>query len=148
MPDGTIRETLPTTQGVEPPIRVGSLIAAADACRLAGNGSHTHILPDTRCPGEEVLAIASPEGWAAYRYVNFDQPITETVLEMEANGFGEVKIWGDDELIGEIPVRPTNGERWKMKSTVRSVSGIHTLYLEWKLDEECTAIIKRISMLL
>lgn len=147
-PDGTIRETLPTTQGVEPPLLADHPIAAADACRLAGNGSHTHILPDTRCPGEEVLAIVSPEGWAAYRYINFDQPITETVLEMEADGFGVVKIWADDELMGEIPVRPTGGERRKMKGTVRSVSGIHTLYLEWKLDEECTAIIKRISMLL
>ena len=95
-----------------------------------------------------MLAIVSPDGWAAYRYINFDQPITETVLEMEADGFGVVKIWADDELMGEIPVRPTGGERRKMKGTVRSVSGIHTLYLEWKLDEECTAIIKRISMLL
>lgn len=145
--DGTIREVVPTTQGVEPPIRVGSLIAAADACRLAGNGSKTHILPDARCSGEEVLAIVSHNGWAAYRYVNFDHPVSEAVLEMEADGHGVVEIWADGECIGEIPVCPTNGERKKMKGSVRSVSGVHTLYLEWKLEDECTAMIKSICLL-
>ncbi len=145
--DGTIREVMPTTQGTEPPLKPGCLIAAADACRLAGNGSKTHILPDPRCPGEELLAIVSRNGWAAYRYVHFDRPVSEVVLEMDADGHGVVEIWADEACIGEISVCPTGGERRKQKGSVRYVSGVHTLYLEWKLEDECTAMIKSICLL-
>ena len=144
--DGTIREVLCTTQGAEPPLKTGQWMAAADACRIAGNGSKSHIRPDERCPGEEVLAVVSAEGWAAYRYVDFDRAVSEAVLEMEADGCGTVAVWADDELLGSVPVHATNGSRETMTGSIRSVSGTHTLYLEWKLEEDCEAVIKRICL--
>ena len=144
--DGTIREVVPTTQGVEPPLAISRPIAAADACRLAGNGSRTHILPDARCPGEEVLKVVSPKGWAAYRYVLFDRPVSEAVLELEAEGSGMISVWADDECLGEAAVPPTNGERRQVVLPVKNTAGIHTLYLEWKLDKESTAVLKSISL--
>ena len=143
--DGSIREVLPTTQGAEPPMCAQQRIAAADACRLAGNGSKTHIRPDERCPGEEVLAVVSKEGWAAYRYVRFDVPVSRAVLELESNGCGVVEIWADGERLGDVAVRPTHG-RETLTGAVKSVSGIHTLYLEWKLEEDCGAVLKSICL--
>ena len=144
--DGTIKEVLPTTQGAEPPLTLECPIAAADACRLAGNGSKTHILPDRHNPGEEILNIISRTGWAAYRYVNFDHPVSEAVLEMEAEGCGMMQIWADDKRIAEIQVAPTDGKRIKTTGSVSAVSGVHTLYLEWKLEEDCTAQVKSICL--
>ena len=106
--DGSIPEILPTTQGTEPPLCPG-LIVAADACRLAGNGSKSHICPDTLHPGEEVVAIVSVNGSAAYRYINFDQPVSEALLEIETNGGGMIKIWADDVCMGAAALSPHTG---------------------------------------
>ena len=141
--DGSIPEILPTTQGTEPPLQPG-LIAAADACRLAGNGSRSHIRPDELQPGEEVVAIISVKGWAAYRYVHFDQPVSEALLEVEADGSGVISIWADDACIGTAALHPTQGRREMISCPVCSIHGVHTLYLEWTLAKDCTAILKSI----
>ena len=143
--DGSIPEVLPTTQGTEGPLQPG-LIAAADACRLAGNGSKSHIRPDLRCPGEEVIAVESEKGWAAWRYVRFDQSISEAVLEAEAEGCGTVKIWADDDCIGEIAIQPTSGNREQFSCPVSKVCGVKTLYLEWAMEEDCPMLLKSICL--
>lgn len=145
-PDGSIREVLPTTQGVEAPIRAGTVIAAADACRLAGNGVKTHILPDDKCPGEEVLHGLSREGWAAYRYVDFDKSVSTAQIVMETEKSGVVEVWADDECIGRVPVGPTNGERRTFSAPASAPSGVHTLYLEWKLEEDASAVLKSVLL--
>ena len=145
-PDGTIREVLPTTQGVEPPLNPRSPIAAANACRLAGNGSKTHIRPDESCPGEEVLRVISKNGWAAYRYVCFDQPVSESVLEWEADGCGMVELWADDQRISRFAIHSTPGERQKTAVAAHCAPGVYTLYLEWKLDEDTEMTLKSLCI--
>lgn len=143
--DGSIPEVTPTTQGVEAPLHPG-MIAVADACRLAGNGARSHIRPDPRCHGEEVLAVASEHGWAAYRYVRFDEPVSQTTLELESACSGTVSIWADDDCLAEVPVHPTDDERRQIVCPVKPVSGTKTLYLEWSLDDDGPVLIKHISL--
>lgn len=142
--NGDIREVLPTTQGAEPPISVRRAIAAADACRMGGWGASARIMPDPLCAGEEVLSHAAGSGWAVYRYVDFDRPVSSAVLTMESSGSGAVEIWADNELLGEIPVRPTDGERREFSGGIHAAQGVHALYLEWKLEKGAQAEIKSI----
>lgn len=142
--DGLIPEVLPTTQGAEPPLHPG-MIAAADACRLAGNGSKSHIRPDERCPGEEVVAAVSSKGWAAWRYVRFDAPVAEAVVELESEGDGTLTIWADDVQLGAVRVQSTQGERRSFRCPVTSVTGVKTLYVEWSL-EDCSMLLKSINL--
>lgn len=142
--NGDISEVLPTTQGVEPPISVSSEIAAADACRMGGWGCASCIVPDPICPGEEILTNLTGSGWAVYRYVDFDRSVSSAVLTLESDGSGVVEIWADNELLGEVKVSPTDGKRAVMRGEIRPVEGVHTLYLEWKLERGAQAQMKSI----
>lgn len=142
--NGDIREVLPTTQGVEPPISVRREISAADVCRMGGWGTSSFIMPDPLFFGEELLTHLTGNGWAAYRYVNFDQSVSSAVLTMESDGNGTVEIWADSELLGEVKVSPTDGKRAVMRGGIRPAEGIHTLYLEWKMEKGAQAQMKSI----
>lgn len=142
--DGTIREVLPTTQGVELPISAKSEIAAADACRI-GRGA-SYITPDKRENGEELLHTQARESWAAYRYVDFQQPINRAVLVLEADVSGVAELWADDELLAEIPFVPTKGHPAEMSAEARSAKGVHTLYLVWRTEAEGSVDFKRIGL--
>lgn len=142
--DGTIREVLPTTQGVEPPISAKVEIAAADACRI-GRGA-SYITPDKRASGEELLRTQAREGWAAYRYVDFQQSVNRAVLVLEADVVGVAELWADDELLAEIPFAPTRGQRAELSVEARSAKGVHTLYLVWQTETEGRVDFKRIGL--
>ena len=142
--NGDIREVLPTTQGVEGPISVSRAIAAADACRMGGWGCAAFIQPDSTCPGEEILSHVTGNGWAVYRYADFNRPVSSAVLTMESSGSGVIEIWADNELLGEIPVRPTDGERREFSGEIHAAQGVHALYLEWRMEKGAQAEIKSI----
>lgn len=143
--EGNIREVLPTTQGCQPPIPACSRIAAADACRLGGWGSRAYIAPDPLAFGEEVLTGASGNGWAVYRYVHFSGSIAGAALELEADGPGRIEVWAGEEKLGEIPVDDTIGERKIFSGVVNSISGVHPLYLEWRMEQGCAAVLKAVE---
>lgn len=140
--NGDIREVLPTTQGVEPPLSVGREIAAADACRMGGWGANSYIAPDEELSGREILTNVSGNGWAAYRYVEFDRPVSGAEMEIRSDGCGAVEIWADGELLGEIPVAPTDGRYAVQCGAVRPAQGVHTLYLEWKMEKGAQAAFR------
>ena len=142
--NGDIREVLPTTQGVEPPISVTTEIAAADACRMGGWGSSAYIMPDPLSPGAEILTSVSGNGWAVYRYVNFDAPVPTAALTMESSGSGVIEIWADNELLGEVKVSSTDGKRAVMRGSIRPAEGVHSLYLEWKMEKGAQANLQSI----
>ena len=142
--NGDIREVLPTTQGVEHPISVIRPIAAADACRMGGWGAASFIMPDLCDPGAEILTNLTGNGWAAYRYVDFDQPISRAFLTLESDGCGSIEIWADNELLGEAQISSTGGARFEAIGELCPAHGVHTLYLEWKLENGAHAVLKRI----
>jgi len=142
--NGNIREVLPTTQGVEPPISVRRELAAADACRMGGWGSSACIMPDPLCSGEEILTGLTGGGWAVYRYVDFDRPVSSAILTLEADGEGIIEIWADNEPLGVVKVCPTGGARAEMRGAIRPAEGVHALYLEWKIKKGAQATLKLI----
>ena len=142
--DGLIREVVPTTQGVEGPVSVRRGLDAADACRLGGFGSNAHIAPDAEHAGREVLTQAAGSGWAAYRYVDFDTAVSQAYVTMQSACAGTVEIWADQTLLGSAEVSPTGGRRTDVSISLCRASGVHTLYLEWKMDDGEGAVIEKI----
>ncbi len=140
---GDIREVLPTTQGVEPPLSVMRPIAAADACRMGGWGAGAYIMPDEE-KGREILTDVRGNGWAVYRYVDFDAPVSECAVEYRADGKASFEIWAGDVLIGKTDAEPTDGAWREACFPVESVCGVHALYVEWKMEKGGRAELRTI----
>lgn len=143
--DGSIREVLPTTQGCEPPISIKTGLAAADACRIGGWGAHAYICPDAKNPGEEVLAEVTGNGWAVYRYVNFDESVSEAEIVLEAEGKGVIELWTEEKMLGIIHVTSTAGCRESFFGTMKQELGVHSFYLEWKMEPGSKAVLKEMK---
>jgi len=142
--NGDIREVLPTTQGVEEPISVKRRIDASTACRMGGWGACSFIAPDAENEGSEMLNGLSGNGWAAYRYVNFDAPVSVCAIGLQADGCGRIEIWADDRLLGRIGVSPTAGGYVEERGKICSCTGVHTLYVEWQMDKGSRAKLREI----
>ncbi|MBQ7916371.1 MAG: family 43 glycosylhydrolase [Firmicutes bacterium] len=142
--DGSIKEVLPTTQGCEAPLDISLPIDAARACRLGGWEVRSYLMPDPEHPGDEILTHAHGNGWAMYRYVNFDRPMQSVELLLRSNGYGVVEVWADHEKIARVEVEPTKESWQRFRGPVRTITGVHTLYLEWKMEADVSADFKKI----
>lgn len=143
--DGSIKEVLPTTQGCGQPIPAKKGLAAADACRMGGWEASSYLLSDLMQPGEEVLADVTGNGWAVYRYVNFDDDISRAEIILESDGEGIIELWAGNQMLGSVPITSTEGLRKSFFADICSVSGVYPLYLEWKMNAACTAVLKEIK---
>lgn len=130
--DGFIKEVLPTSQGVEPPLPSCSLISASVACRLGGWGTKAFIAPDFTI-GQEVITNAAGNGWAVYRYINFTAEVHSAEIEYLSDSSGIAEIWADDKIIASVPLTETAGKYAVSSAPSIPVQGVKTMYLEWKL---------------
>ena len=150
--DGTIQEVLCTTQGSGKPIPVRKGLAAADTCRIGGFSpygleGYAYLAPDPQDSDEEVLCNVRDNGWAAYRYVEFEENISEMSINLESTGSGRIELWADHQLAGVVSVSDTAGSRRCFKGKMSRLSGTYTLYLEWKMEAGVTAAIKKIEFI-
>lgn len=133
--DGFIKEVLPTSQGVHESIDASSQIPASIACRLGGWGTEAYIAPDSDIQNEEVICNAFGAGWAVYRYLNFSSQVKSISITYASNGSGALEVWADDKLISEVALENTSMRYQTTSSPVHQISGIHTLYLQWRLTD-------------
>lgn len=88
--DGTIQEVPMTSQGAGRSFGIDERIEAYRACQLSGS---VYSAPSKN--GYEALMGIQNGNEAIYRYVDWEQPVTEMFIE--ASGSGEIHIYLDDE---------------------------------------------------
>lgn len=133
-PDGFIKEVVPTSQGVHDSLDISSPIPASVACRLGGWGTEAYIAPDNEIQNEEVIFDATGNGWAVYRYLNFSDALKRVSVTYASDTTGVIEVWADDELISEVAVENTSMRYHSSSAPVHPTSGVHTLYLQWRLS--------------
>ena len=136
--DGSINEVEMTTQGVSGPMDPMTFIEGGQACKIGGRGdSFARVLEpkDDKDTWKDCLTHTHWGTWAAYKYIDFDQPVTtfEAIVSSAAYG-GIIDICLDSpegEIIGKCIVSPTGGwEQWQtFACEIKKVSGIHAIYL-------------------
>lgn len=147
LPDGTIKEAVPTTQGVLPPIGANTRLPAFRACRLGGWGSTAYIGSDPFIFEKEGIININNRGWAAFRYLDFSEPVTKMALTYASSEHGEIQVWADDIKLGSLSARSRTGTASKEIIPVRKINGIHTLYLEWDFPSGANAQIHSFEFL-
>ena len=77
---------------------------------------------------------ASQSGWAVFRYVDFGGEENSVHIEYASEGEGVIEVWADDQKIAAAPIVNTSFSYTFASSKIISVSGIRTLYLQWRLS--------------
>lgn len=143
--DGTIPEVFPTTQGTEKPISAACVLHASRACRLGGWGSNACIAPDPKSIVPEVIKDVCGNGWAAYRYIEFNDRLTHVTVGYESEGEGELEIWTGDKCIAAFRLPSTNNQIGSVTVSIHPVSGVFTLFLEWRFKKDSSAILRTVQ---
>lgn len=109
LPDGTIPEVLPTSQGVGDPFAPGEKIFGYEACALEGS-VYIGAAPgeDYFKPHREYLQGIAPGDQVTFRYVKSDRPWTG--IRIEGQGSGRIEVLLGKTLAGELEIRDGQGE--------------------------------------
>lgn len=134
--DGFIREVLPTTQGAGEAIASSTLIPASSACRIGGWGTNAYIAPDPALQFEEVITNAADSGWAVFRYVRFGGNESSVCIAYSASAPGRFIVSADDEQLCEFSFDPTDGQYRSVSCAITKITGVRTLYIEWKVEKK------------
>jgi len=141
--DGSIDEVEMTTQGVSAPLPADQPIEAWRACLLHGLVRTAADGPtETDSTVREYLTLIHHSDWAAFKYVNFDvQPVNSFYARAASLAYGgsiEIHLdQPDGEIIGTCQIPRTGGwQKWAIfNCAIRSVNGIHAVYLVFKGHE-------------
>lgn len=127
-PDGTIPEVQMTSQGAGKPLDAFQQIDASRACLVWGD---THIrLMDENSNREKLSGIYN-EGAAAWKYLDFGKGVKKFTVRLKSQAGGIINIASDEPwhpAMGQLRV-PANSDWVTLSCDVKSVSGVHALWL-------------------
>jgi len=136
-PDGSIDEVEMTTQGAGPPLLATSRIDAERACLLYGNVRIEAIASDN-----EVLREIRNEDAACYKYINFEEGVSEVSIRVKPRKEGgKISLvlnnpWEASISTLEVPAIGNTDQWITLTAPVSDVSGEHALWLKFSGEAE------------
>ena len=143
-PDGTINEVEMTSQGAGAPLDAFKTIYAAQTCWMNGNA---RIRGMQNNPLKEELGAIRNNDIAVWKYLDFDTGANQMSIEVKSDLGGEIIVRADSpngNILGTFTI-PTNTD-WKVyETTIKTISGVHALWMEWKGPESDSNELFRIN---
>ena len=143
-PDGTINEVEMTSQGAGAPLDAFKTIYAAQTCWMNGNA---RIRGMQNNPLKEELGAIRNNDIAVWKYLDFDTGANQMSIEVKSDLGGEIIVRADSpngNILGTFTI-PANTD-WKVyETTIKTISGVHALWMEWKGPESDSNELFRIN---
>jgi len=133
--DGSINEVEMTSQGAGPPLNALEKLEAERACLLFGN-----VRIQAFDQYKEELGQIKHNDNVAYKYLDFKDGMNEIIVRAKGIHGGRISVrldqpWNPE--IGFIDIPPDKEASWQeYRSKIKTVSGVHALWLYFYGEEE------------